>query len=32
MELRAAGKNVFVLADGISSCNRQEIPIAMEVT
>ncbi|ERS97171.1 uncharacterized protein SPSK_02735 [Sporothrix schenckii 1099-18] len=29
LDLLAAGYRVFVLADGVSSCNREEVPIAL---
>ncbi|RYP81533.1 hypothetical protein DL769_001941 [Monosporascus sp. CRB-8-3] len=29
LDLLAAGHDVFVLADGVSSCNEQEVPIAL---
>ncbi|PUU72650.1 Isochorismatase-like protein [Tuber borchii] len=30
LDLLAAGHGVYVIADGVSSCNRQEVPIALE--
>ncbi|RYP88821.1 hypothetical protein DL770_004567 [Monosporascus sp. CRB-9-2] len=29
LDLLAAGHDVFVLADGVSSCNEQEVPLAL---
>lgn len=29
LDLIAAGHNVFVIADGVSSCNPQEVPVAL---
>ena len=29
LDLVAAGYKVYVLADGVSSCNREEVPIAL---
>lgn len=29
LDLLAAGHRVYVLADGVSSCNREEVPIAL---
>jgi hypothetical protein len=29
LELHAQGHQVYVLADGVSSCNKEEIPIAL---
>ncbi|RPB02178.1 Isochorismatase hydrolase [Choiromyces venosus 120613-1] len=29
LDLLAAGHNVYVIADAVSSCNRQEVPIAL---
>ncbi|KAI1505604.1 isochorismatase [Biscogniauxia marginata] len=29
LDLRARGHKVYVLADGVSSCNEQEVPIAL---
>ena len=29
LDLLAAGYRVYVLADGVSSCNREEVPIAL---
>lgn len=30
LDLIANGHKVYIIADGVSSCNRQEIPIALE--
>ncbi|KAJ3303337.1 Isochorismatase domain-containing protein 1 [Kappamyces sp. JEL0829] len=30
LDLRSRGVHVFVVADGVSSCNRQEVPLALE--
>lgn len=30
LDLLERGYDVFVLADGVSSCNREEVPIALE--
>jgi hypothetical protein len=30
LDLLAAGHRVYVLADGVSSCNREEVPIALD--
>ena len=30
LDLLAAGHGVYVIADGVSSCNRQEVPVALE--
>ncbi|CUS14233.1 unnamed protein product [Tuber aestivum] len=30
LDLLAAGHRVYVIADGVSSCNRQEVPVALE--
>lgn len=29
LDLLAAGHRVYVLADGVSSCNREEVPVAL---
>ncbi len=29
LDLLAAGHRVYVLADGVSSCNREEVPLAL---
>jgi len=29
LDLLAAGHRVYVIADGVSSCNREEVPIAL---
>jgi isochorismate hydrolase len=29
LDLRDAGHKVFVLADGVSSCNQEEVPVAL---
>lgn len=29
LDLIAAGHKVYVIADGVSSCNQQEVPIAL---
>jgi isochorismate hydrolase len=31
LELLDKGYQVFVIADGVSSCNKEEIPIALQV-
>ena len=30
LDLLAEGYDVHVLADGVSSCNKEEVPIALE--
>lgn len=30
LDLLAAGYKVYIIADGVSSCNRAEVPIALE--
>ena len=29
LDLLAAGKKVYIIADGVSSCNKEEVPIAI---
>jgi len=29
LDLLAAGHKVYILADGVSSCNKEEVPIAL---